>query len=170
MAGKPVPPATVVGRAVWSGSVIHYTGEFWFPVQIEEFWRLIEGFDQYQQWWPWLQEFATERAGLVDGNVLSATVVPPIPYRLRLQVHFQSCQRLSSTEATISGDLRGHASLSFDELRGGTRVRAAWALAAASAPMRAAARMARPLARWGHDRVVEMAVADLSRRGGVGAA
>jgi hypothetical protein len=62
------------------------------------------------------------------------------------------------TEAHIDGDLRGHASLSFDELRGGTRVRAAWTLEAASAPMRVASRVARPLARWGHDRVVEMAV------------
>jgi hypothetical protein len=150
---------------VWSGAVVRYTGEFWFPVQIDAFWQLIEGFDHYQEWWPWLHELTTDRAGLVEGNVLAATVVPPIPYRIRLQVHFQRCERPSLTEATIAGDLSGQATLSFDEVRGGTRVRAAWTLQAASAPMRVAARVARPLVRWGHDRVVEMAVADIGRRG-----
>jgi carbon monoxide dehydrogenase subunit G len=156
---------TIVGRSAWSGAVVDYTGEFWFPVQIDDFWQLIEDFDRYQQWWPWLQEFTTERAGLVAGNVLRVTVVPPVPYRVRLHVRFDSCRRLSLTEATIAGDLRGHASLSFDEVRGGTRVRATWTLEAASTPMRVAARVARPVVRWGHDRVVEMAVTGFSRRG-----
>jgi hypothetical protein len=158
-------PATVVGRSAWSGAAIHYTGEFWFPIHVHDFWQLIEDFDRYQEWWPWLQEFTTDRDGLVTGNVLRATVVPPVPYRLRLEVRFDSCQRLTVTEATIAGDLRGHASLSFDELRGGTCVRAAWTLEAASAPMRLAARVARPVVRWGHDRVVDMAVTGISRRG-----
>jgi carbon monoxide dehydrogenase subunit G len=150
---------------VWSGAAVHYAGEFWFAVPLDAFWQLIENFDQYQEWWPWLHELTTDRAGLVEGTVLTATVMPPIPYRIRLQVQFQTCERPSLTEATIAGDLRGHATLSFDQLRGGTRVRASWTLQAASAPMRVAARVARPLVRWGHDRVVEMAVTDIGRRG-----
>jgi len=145
-----------VAQALWSGAVVHYSGEFWFPVQLDDVWQLIEDFDQYQEWWPWLQAFTTDRAGLVAGNVLKATVVPPVPYRLRLQVRLHSCQRLTLTEATIAGDLRGRASLSFDELRGGTRVRATWTLEAASAPTRVAARLARAVVRRGHDWVVEI--------------
>ena len=160
----------IVGRSVWSGAALHYTGEFWFPVQIDDFWRLIENFDQYQAWWPWLQAFGADRAGLVSGNILTGTIVPPVPYRIRLQARLRTCERPSLTEASITGDLRGHASLSFDELRGGTRVQAAWTLEMASTPMRIAARVARPLARWGHDRVVEMAVSGICRRGLAGCA
>ena len=155
----------ISGRSVWSGAAIRYTGEFWFPVQVDDFWQLIESFDRYQDWWPWLHAFEADTAGLVAGNVLRGTVVPPVPYRLHLHVRLLACQRPSSAEATVAGDLRGHASLSFDELRGGTRVRAEWTLEMASAPMRLAARVARPLARWGHDRVVEMTMLGFCRRG-----
>jgi len=158
------PRAGIVGRSVWSGSVVHYTGEFWIALPAAEFWQVIEDFEQYQEWWPWLDGFSSDQPGLVAGNVLQATVVPPVPYRVRLSVRFESCERPSLAVATISGDLRGRASLSFDERRGGTRVRADWTLDAATTTMRIAAKVARPLMRWGHDRVVEMAVAGIQRR------
>src|SRR5690348_3702044 len=125
------PTAGIVGRSVWSGSVVQYTGEFWVAVPAAEFWQVIETFDQYQEWWPWLEGLSSHRPGLVAGNVLRATVVPPVPCRVRLQVRFESCERPSLALATISGDLRGRASLRFDERAGGTQVRAAWTLDAA---------------------------------------
>jgi len=49
-------------------------------------------------------------------------------------------------------------------VRGGTRVRVEWTLLMASKPMRVAARVARPLVLWGHDRMVEIAVAGIAGR------
>lgn len=144
--------------SVWSGATVHYTGAFWFPIRLEDFWQLIEDFDRYQEWWPWLEAFTADQDGLVAGNVLRATILPPVPLRIRIQVRFHRCQWQSLTEASITGDLRGHASLSFDEQRGGTRVRAVWTLVPASKAVRVATRVARPLIGWGHDRVVDMAV------------
>jgi hypothetical protein len=152
------------GRSVWSAGGIRYAGEFWFPVPVEDFWRTIEDFDSYQVWWTWLRDFRTDTAGLVDGNVLHGTVVPPLPYRFRLEVRLHSCERLSVTKATLAGDLTGAATMHFEEVQGGTRVRVEWTLLRASTPMRVAARVARPLVLWGHDRVVEMAVAGIAGR------
>lgn len=47
---------------------------------------------------------------------------------------------------------------------GGTRVAVAWSLEMRSIPLRHAARMAYPVMRWGHDRVVDLAVAGFRRR------
>jgi hypothetical protein len=147
--------------SVWSGGSVRHTGAFWFPIPVSDFWQLIEDFERYQERWPWLETFTADQDGLVAGNVLRATILPPVPLRIRIQVRFHSCQRLASTEASITGDLCGHASLSFDEHGGGTRVRADWTLAAASAPVRVLMRVARPLVAWGHDRVVDLAVTGL---------
>jgi len=152
------------GRSAWSAGAIRYAGEFWFPVPVEDFWRTIEDFGSYQMWWPWLRDFHTDGPGLVDGNVLHGTVVPPIPYRFRLEVRLHSCKRLVVTKAILTGDLAGDATMLFDEVRGGTRVRVEWTLLMASKPMRVAARVARPLVLWGHDRMVEIAVAGIAGR------
>lgn len=146
---------------MWSGATVHYSEAFWFPIRVDDFWQLIEDFERYQERWPWLEAFTADQDGLVAGNVLRATILPPVPLRVRIQVCFHSCQRLSLTEAGITGDLQGHASLSFDEHNGGTRVRADWTLEPASKSVRLATRVARPLVRWGHDRVVDMAVTGL---------
>jgi hypothetical protein len=76
----------------------------------------------------------------VTGDVLHGTVIPPVPYRLRLDVRLQQCDRPRLIEAAIDGDVRGQAAL------------------------RVAARVAYPLMRWGHDRVVDMAVAGFRQR------
>ncbi len=94
------------------------------------------------------------------GNALHGTVVPPVPCRLRLDVRLQHCDRPRSVEAAV---------LRLQDAGGGTRVTAAWSLEMRSAPLRLAARMADPVMRWGHDRVVDMAVSGFGRRALAGA-
>ncbi len=127
-------------------------------------WATIERFDQFQSWWNWLADFRADQGGLVDGNVLHGTVVQPVPYRLQLDVRLRRCDRPRLVEAAIGGDLRGRAALRLEAAGDGTRVEVAWSLEMRSAPLRVAARMAYPLMRWGHDRVVGMAVAGFRRR------
>ena len=143
---------------------VEYQASFWLPVTPPQLWAIIEQFDLFESWWVWLAGFTADDDGLVDGNVLHGTVVPPVPYRLRLAVQLQRCDRPRLVEAAIGGDLRGQASLQLAAAAGGTRADVAWSLRMHSAPLRAAAHFAYPLMRWGHDRIVDMAVAGFRER------
>lgn len=143
---------------------VDYHGEFWFPVSPPQLWATIEQFEQFESWWGWLADFRADESGLVGGNVLHGTVIPPVPYRLRLKVALQRCDRPRLLEASVGGDLSGQAVLRLEEAGGGTRVAVAWSVEMRSAPLRVAARVAYPLLRWGHDRVVDMAVSGFRRR------
>jgi hypothetical protein len=143
---------------------IEYEASFWFPVPPPRMWTIIERFDLFQSWWAWLADFWADDAGLAGGNVLHGTVVPPVPYRLRLEVRLERCERPRVIEATIGGDLRGRAAVRLAAAGSGTRADVAWSLQLHSAPLRVAAHVAYPLMCWGHDRVVDMAVAGFRRR------
>jgi hypothetical protein len=143
---------------------IEYQGTFWFPVTPPQMWAAIERFDLFESWWAWLADFGADEGGLLPGNVLRGTVVPPVPYRLRLDVRLRRCDRPRLIEAAIGGDLRGRAALRLEAADDGTRAEVAWSLQMHSAPLRVAAHVAYPLMRWGHDHVVDMAVAGFRRR------
>jgi hypothetical protein len=58
----------------------------------------------------------------------------------------------------VRGDLQGAAQLTFDGGNTETRAHAVWTIEMMQRPMRVAARLAKPLLRWGHDRVVDATV------------
>ena len=153
-----------LGRRVHEVNRIDYRGAFWFPVGPDELWQTIEGFDRFESWWDWLQDFGADGDGLVAGNVLHATVVPPVPWRLRMDIRLEAALRPHVLEATVAGDVGGQAVIRLEPVDGGTEVTVAWSLDMMSRPLRIAAIIARSLMRWGHDRVVEMAVAGFRRR------
>ncbi|HEY3702892.1 MAG TPA: hypothetical protein VGL32_11600, partial [Acidimicrobiales bacterium] len=62
-------------------------------------------------------------------------------------------------EATVRGDLTGDALLTLTPVDSGSEVAVAWTIEMRQRAMRAVARVAYPLLRWGHDRVVEATVA-----------
>ncbi|MGE5291385.1 MAG: SRPBCC family protein [Micromonosporaceae bacterium] len=143
---------------------VDYSAAFWFPVTPDRLWAIVERFDLFESWWGWLRDFRADDDALVDGNVLHGTIVPPVPYRLHLKVRLRRCRRPRLIEAAVNGDLSGRAALRLEDAGDGTRVAVAWSLEMRSAPLRVAARVAYPLMRWGHDRVVEMAVSGFRRR------
>lgn len=91
-----------------------YRGAFWFPVEPNELWDTIERFDQFESWWAWLRDFGADSDRLVAGNVLRATVIPPVPYRLALDIRLEGALRPHVLEATIDGDARGFAVIRLD--------------------------------------------------------
>jgi hypothetical protein len=145
-------------------SRVDYHGEFWFPVSPSRLWETIERFEDFESWWGWLADFGADGSGLVDGNVLHGTVIPPVPYRLRLTIRLHRCDRPWLVEAAVGGDLSGWAVLRLAEAGDGTRVTATWLVEMRSAPLRVAGRVAYPLMRWGHDRVVAMTISGFRRR------
>jgi uncharacterized protein YndB with AHSA1/START domain len=149
--------------------VVSYRNQYVFPQSPEGIWDALEDVDQFVLWWPWLEEFRLEGGSLVTGAVLSGVVAPPLPYRMRLQIELTRCEKPDIIEARVHRDLEGEATIALCSQRIGTHVEVAWTLEMMQRPMRLADRMAHPVLKKGHDRVVENTVAEFrSRLGAVG--
>lgn len=141
-----------------SAYVIEYDATFAFPAPVSEVWAQILRFECFCSWWGWLREFSVDGDGLQRGTVLRGVVMPPLPYRMRLDVILGDCVPERSISAAVHGDLEGAAQLTFDGDEARTRAHASWRIEMMQRPMRVAARFAYPLLRWGHDRVVDATV------------
>ena len=139
-------------------AMIDFDGTFTFPVPVGQVWATMARFDCYSSWWSWLREFSVEGKGLEAGSTLHGVVVPPLPYRMRLDVVLDECVPQQLLAAFVHGDLEGAARLSFQVDGTGTLVRATWNIEMMQRPMRLAAKFGYPLLRWGHDRVVNATV------------
>ena len=147
-----------------SSHVIEYDGTFTFPVSVAELWAKMTQVDCFTSWWGWLQDFSVEGEGLAPGTVLHGIVVPPLPYRMRLDVVVEEFVPERRITALVHGDLEGSARLTFDGDDAATRAHATWTVEMMQRPMRLAATIAHPLLQWGHDRVVDATVDGFRRR------
>lgn len=143
--------------------VIEYLRTYEFSLPPQGLWDIIEQVDQFERWWPWLEDFSLAGESLATGSVLYGVVAPPLPYRMRIQVELTRCERPVSIEAIVRGDLEGVARLDLRPQGNRSRVQVAWTVEMMQRPMRLASRVAHPLLQWGHDRVVEMTVARFRR-------
>jgi hypothetical protein len=141
-----------------SAHVIEYDGTFTFPAPVAELWATMVQVDRFSSWWSWLREFSVEGKGLERGTVLHGVVAPPLPYRMRLEVVIDECVPERRITALVHGDLEGAARIMFDGDDAETRAHVTWTIEMMQRPMRMAARIAHPLLRWGHDRVVDATV------------
>jgi hypothetical protein len=82
---------------------------------------------------------------------------------MRLRVDLEECERPVVLGGAVHGDLEGTARLVFEPRPSGTEVSASWTIEMMQRPMRLAARVAHPLLRWGHDRVVDATVRSFRR-------
>jgi carbon monoxide dehydrogenase subunit G len=143
--------------------VLEYEGRFDLPAPPQEVWSALEHVERFETWWGWLGQFRLEGDGLTEGSVLHGVVAPPLPYRMRLRVELLDCDPPHRIDASVDGDLVGQARLELEPEGAGTRARVAWEIEMMQRPMRAACRVAFPLLRWGHDRVVDATVAGFRR-------
>jgi hypothetical protein len=137
---------------------IRYRNTFFFPLPPAELWTVMERFDLYGSWWTWLTGFRADQPAFTGGNVLRAVITPPALHRLRVDARLWRCAKPWLIEGEIEGDLCGPAALRLTEAAGGTRVEATWSLTLRSPPLRAAAYVAGPLLRSGHDHLIDLAV------------
>ncbi|MHB1535788.1 MAG: SRPBCC family protein [Acidimicrobiales bacterium] len=138
--------------------MIDYEGRFTFPAPPEAVWSAMEDVRHFERWWAWLGNLRLEGEGLRTGSVLHGIVAPPLPYRMRTRVELDRCVPRRLVDASVHGDLEGDAHLALHPEGTGTRIEVAWTIEMTQRPMRAAARVAYPVLRWGHDRVVETTV------------
>jgi carbon monoxide dehydrogenase subunit G len=143
--------------------VIDYEGSFHLDLPPDQVWAIISHTDRFEDWWGWLREFETEGRDLATGSVLRGVVVPPLPYRMRLEVLLVKSAKPRRIDAVVSGDLRGTATLTFTPDGDGTEASVSWTIEMMQRTMRVAARLAHPLLRWGHDLVVQATVDNFRR-------
>lgn len=148
---------------VTTAPIIDYRGTFRFAVAPEALWETIERTGEFERWWGWLGDFRLDGPGLEAGSVLVGVVSPQLPYHMRIRVELEDCVRPSLIDAAVHGDLEGRGRLELAPDGECTVVSVAWTIEMMQRPMRAAARFAYPLLRFGHDRVVDATVHGLRR-------
>jgi hypothetical protein len=125
-------------------------------------WERLEEVDQYRTWWPWLTSFDGGRLDV--GERWRCTVQPALPYRVRFDVELTEVVKASSVAATVSGDVAGTARIALELEADGTSLQFLADLRGASRWLHWLERWAGPVARFGHDQIVDGALAELGRR------
>lgn len=123
------------------------------PLPREEEWDLISEVSHYRRWWPWLRSF--DAAALAAGEEWRCMVQPPVPYVVRFCVVIEHVEAPVLVRATVSGDVVGTATLTLDEGADGCRATLRSSLAPGNSALRLVSRFAAPIARFGHDWVLD---------------
>lgn len=131
-------------------------------------WAALADVDRYRSWWPWLVAFQAD--ALEEGAVWRCRISPPTPYVLRFALTLVRVVPLATVEATVAGDIVGTATLELSAGEPGTtELRLVSDLAPGSPVLRAVSVVARPLARFGHDWVLDTGVRQFGERALAGA-
>ena len=136
------------------------------PLGPETVWSLVDGAEHFRSWWPWLREF--EGGGLSVGHEWRCTVQPPVPYLVRFRVVIDHVEPPSLVRAQVLGDVVGDATLRLEpavaEAADGNGLGATGcvallhsSLAPGNTALAVVSRFAAPLARFGHDWVLDSA-------------
>lgn len=133
-----------------------------FAVPPEALWAAFSRTDDYRTWWPWLRNL--EGAVFEEGARWCCEVQPPLPYSLRFDLHLEEIEAPRFVTASVTGDIVGHAALDVSATAEGSELRLIAALGPDSAMLRAFARVAHPLVRFGHDWVLDTGLRQFRRR------
>ena len=143
---------------------------FEFTVGPAELWSALTRVERYRSWWPWLRHF--DGSTFVEGARWRCAVRAPLGYPVRFEVALTDVVPDRSAVAEITGDIAGHARLDIrptdaggdDDGGGGSELRLQSTLASKRWLLRALARLAPPVARFGHDRLLTTGVRQFRTR------
>ena len=124
-----------------------------FPVGPEELWPVLTRVEDYRSWWPWLRGF--DATSFEAGQAWTCVVQPPLPYTLRFRIVLDAVDPERGAAATVDGDIVGDARLQLTATDDGCEARLVSHLSPANQVLRAVALVARPVARLGHDWVLD---------------
>jgi uncharacterized protein YndB with AHSA1/START domain len=125
---------------------------FRFAADPDTVWRAMASVDQYRTWWPWLRRF--EAGSLRAGERWTCEVRPPLPYAVRFVVVLDEVVGAERVRSSIEGDIVGTAELTLRARESGSELHLTSELEPAHRLLRSLGRLARPLARYGHDWVI----------------
>jgi hypothetical protein len=118
-----------------------------------DLWAHLGDVRAYPSWWSWLRSFDATR--LAAGERWQCTVQPPLPYRVRFDVHLDVVEPCERIEARVSGDIAGTASLVIVGHGNASAVRLRSDLAPDSTWLRVASALFGPVVRHGHQWVLD---------------
>jgi hypothetical protein len=124
-----------------------------FEASPEELWAAMARVEDYRRWWPWLRRF--DAPGLERGATWTATVQPPLPYRLTFDLHLTTVDAPHVVAADITGDLEGEARIEVSPTPNGSLLHFTSALMPTNSVLRAVVQVAEPMARFGHQWVLD---------------
>ena len=137
------------GRAGAISTVHRYE----LPLHRTEVWGLISEVGNYPGWWPWLHTF--EAAALAEGEEWRCEIRPPVPYPVRFRVAIGQIEAPALVQAEVRGDVVGDAVLTLDEAEDGCVATLRSSLAPGNAALQLVSRFAAPIAKFGHDWVLD---------------
>jgi hypothetical protein len=124
-----------------------------FDVPRIELWQALTQVDQYRTWWSWLRQF--DGLAFAAGERWRCVVKPQLPYTLEFVIALDAVKAGESAGASLSGDIEGWAQLTLGDDGGGSRLRLQSDLTARSGWARAVGAIVPPIARRGHDWVLD---------------
>jgi uncharacterized protein YndB with AHSA1/START domain len=126
-----------------------------FEVDNETLWAAMESTEDYRRWWPWLRRL--DAKGLLEGDQWECVVQPPLPYALRFTISLDEVVPGRLAVATIGGQIEGEARLEIEPSTngGGCDARLVSHLSPVNGMLKTIARLARPVAQFGHDWVLD---------------
>jgi uncharacterized protein YndB with AHSA1/START domain len=125
------------------------------PLGPETVWSLISDVEHYRSWWPWLRQF--EGGGLSVGDEWRCTVQPPVPYLVRFRVVIDHVEPPSQVQAQVFGEVVGAATLTLEPEPYGCVAVLQSSLVPGNTALAVVSRFAAPVARFGHDWVLDSA-------------
>jgi hypothetical protein len=160
------------GKRLGAIATVH---RYELPLPCESVWSLIGQVQGFRSWWPWLRQF--EGQGLAVGDEWRCTVQPPVPYLVRFRVVIDHVEAPTLVRARVLGDVVGDATLTLEassETPGfgsgsssngngrpdgvvGCVARLESSLAPGNRALAVVSRFAAPVARFGHDWVLDSA-------------
>ncbi|MFL6206117.1 MAG: SRPBCC family protein [Acidimicrobiales bacterium] len=124
-----------------------------FDVAPDQLWAAMVRVDDFRRWWPWLRRF--DASGVERGDVWRATVQPPLPYRVRFDLLLTDVEAPRCISVDVTGDVEGSARLEVHDDGGGSELHFTSDLTPTSRVLRAVTRVAPPVARFGHEWVLD---------------
>jgi hypothetical protein len=123
------------------------------PVGRDAIWELISDVGAFQTWWSWLRIFDAD--DLAAGDTWRCEVQPPLPYPVRFRVIIDEVEEPALVRARVEGDVVGTAILTLVETDTGCTATLWSSLAPGNTTLRLVSRLAAPVARFGHDWVLD---------------
>lgn len=125
-------------------------------------WQALLRTDAYQSWWPWLRRF--DSGPLTPGTRWRCVVQPPLPYRVAFDLVIDEVRDGTLVSAAVEGDLRGAARLELVPEPGGCVLHLTASLLPVDRLLRTVAATAPPIARFGHDWILDTGFRQFSAR------
>ncbi len=143
------------------------------PLGREEVWARISQVSSYRSWWPWLRSF--EASALAEGEEWYCEVQPPVPYPVRFRVIILHIDVAVLVRARVLGDVVGDAVLTLEDAEAGNAdggeagagcvATLRSSLAPGNTALQLVSRFAGPVARYGHDWVLDSGARQFIARG-----